>query len=167
MGFDVEVEKALLFHDSPNCPVSAQWPCCPIVEQILHEVAAKPERVPDNARQAREAQPPLREVGHEAQQQVGELSVQERDDVAEGAEPARVQPMLICRALDQPGRNPLDNLPQDGVLCLRWPRKGAPLRDGALAAFFVFHTACRLQADGIRGQLFFSDPCRKAQTMGR
>ncbi len=64
-----------------------------------------------------------------------ELPVHQRDNVAHGRPLADVELVPVGEPLDHPGRNPLDELPQHGVFCLRRLRGRGPEQLG----YQLFH----------------------------
>ena len=82
----------------------------------------------------------------------GDLPVQQRQHVAGAGECPDVRPGLPRDPVRKPFGNPLDDLPQGGVSCLRWPRGCAVTRLG-----FVFHAPVGYRRTAPRPALFFRD----------
>ncbi len=83
----------------------------------------------------------------------GDLPVEQGQHVAGAGERPDVGPDLLRDPVRQPFGNPLDDLPQGGVSCLRWPRDGAVTR----LAFVFFHAPVGYRLDGPGPALFCAD----------
>ena len=82
--------------------------------------------------------------------------------MADGAERPRAVLVFFGEALDEALRNPLDKLPEDGVCCLRWLGKGAPLIGGALAVVLFFHPPVGYRQTASNASFF----CQQLTCMG-
>ncbi len=79
---------------------------------------------------------------------LGDLPVEQGQDMAGAGERADVGARLPREAIREPLGNPLDDLPQGGVLCFRWPRGGAVRLLKHLHDYVFRNTAARLLRRG-------------------
>jgi hypothetical protein len=83
-------------------------------------------------------------------ERVREVAVEERDDVARDGEGPGLYPVRLGLQVDQARLDMLDNLVQERVRCLRWPRGCAFAR----LRLFFFHAPVGYRRDG-PGPTFF------------